>query len=166
MKNLYTKQTLTYLSVFILTLSGIFFLTDVATDLRESLTNNSPKSTMDMPHLIVESLATFGMVLASFLLWKFLQDYQKNVREVENELSKTKQHIQLTISQKLSEIQLTPTEREIAIFLCKGLETKAIAELRGTSVGTVKAQSHSIYQKARVSSRSELLLTLLEDYLQ
>ena len=60
---------------------------------------------------------------------------------------------------------LTPAERDVALFAIKGLSTAEIAGLRGTSEGTVKAQSNAIYRKAGVSSRSQLLSLFIEDLL-
>jgi DNA-binding CsgD family transcriptional regulator len=51
---------------------------------------------------------------------------------------------------------LSPTEREIALYLLKGLSLKEIAQLRGSTYGTVKQQAHMLYHKAELGGRSEL----------
>lgn len=58
---------------------------------------------------------------------------------------------------------LSPAERDVALFSIKGLSTAEIAELRGTSEGTIKAQSNAIYRKAGVNGRSQLLGLFIED---
>jgi len=58
---------------------------------------------------------------------------------------------------------LTPAERDVALFAIKGMSTSEIADLRGTSEGTVKAQSNAIYRKAGVSGRAQLLGVFIED---
>ena len=49
------------------------------------------------------------------------------------------------------------------MFLVKGLSTRDIADLRGTSEGTIKAQTNAIYRKAAVTGRTQLLSTFIED---
>ena len=51
---------------------------------------------------------------------------------------------------------LTPSEIDIALALFQGLTTKQVADRREVSGETVRSQVKVIYQKMRVSSRSEL----------
>ncbi len=60
---------------------------------------------------------------------------------------------------------LTPSEREIALLLIKGLSAQEIANMRDTRAGTVKSQSSAIYQKAEVKGRNELVAYFVEDLL-
>lgn len=53
----------------------------------------------------------------------------------------------------------------MAFLLLKGMSLKELAELRGTSEKTARAQSMSIYAKAGLSGRSELSAFFLEDLL-
>ncbi|WP_247744907.1 LuxR C-terminal-related transcriptional regulator [Shimia sp. R11_0] len=61
--------------------------------------------------------------------------------------------------------QLTPAERDVALFSIKGLSIQEIAQLRQTSEGTVKAQCNAIYRKAGVSGRAQLMSLFLDDLL-
>lgn len=61
---------------------------------------------------------------------------------------------------------LTPAERDVATFAIKGLGLSDIAAMRGTSEGTVKAQSAAIYRKAGVSSRAQLVSLFLEELME
>ncbi len=67
------------------------------------------------------------------------------------------------MTQHFTDWGLTPAERDVAVFLVKGLSTRDIAELRGTSEGIVKAQTNAIYRKASVTGRTQLLSTFIED---
>lgn len=58
---------------------------------------------------------------------------------------------------------LTPAERDVALFLIKGMSTAEIATLRETSEGTVKAQTNAIYRKADVSGRPQLLSLFIDE---
>ncbi|TKD22567.1 helix-turn-helix transcriptional regulator [Rhodobacter capsulatus] len=67
------------------------------------------------------------------------------------------------LSERFAEWRLTAAEREVALFAIKGLTLAEIAGLRATSEGTVKAQTASIYRKAGVSTRSQLVSIFIED---
>ncbi len=58
---------------------------------------------------------------------------------------------------------LTSAEREIAILAIKGFSIAEMAELRATKQGTVKAQCASVYKKAEVAGRLQLLSIFLDD---
>lgn len=53
--------------------------------------------------------------------------------------------------------QLTPREKEVGLYLAKGLTRKQTAELLGISPETVKSYTDAIYDKIGVRSRYELI---------
>lgn len=69
------------------------------------------------------------------------------------------------IDQQLSEWGLTPSEREVAFLLLKGMSLKEVAAIRGTSEKTARAQSMAVYAKSGLTGRSELAAFFLEDLL-
>ena len=69
------------------------------------------------------------------------------------------------IDAQLEEWHLSPSEKEIALLLLKGLSLKEVAEVRGVSERTARQQSVSIYQKSGLAGRAELSAYFLEDLL-
>ena len=69
------------------------------------------------------------------------------------------------IDRQFDRWELTPAEREVALFLLKGFSHKEIAEYRDVSDRTVRQQAHAVYEKADVSGRAELSAFFLEDLL-
>ena len=55
---------------------------------------------------------------------------------------------------------LTPREREIAILCGEGMTNAEIAAAGCRSVGTIKAELHSVFKKLGVRTRTELAVTL------
>ena len=55
---------------------------------------------------------------------------------------------------------LTPREREIAILCGEGMTNAEIAAAGCRSVGTIKAELHSVFKKLGVHTRTELAVTL------
>lgn len=60
---------------------------------------------------------------------------------------------------------LTPAEREVALFLLKGLSHKEVARLRDVGEATARQQAAAIYRKAGVAGRHDLAAFFLEDLL-
>ncbi|MCR9136757.1 MAG: hypothetical protein NXI27_12220 [Alphaproteobacteria bacterium] len=67
------------------------------------------------------------------------------------------------MQQYFDEWELTPSERDVALLSIKGLMIAEIAQLRKTKMGTIKAQCASIYRKAGVSGRPQLLSLFLDE---
>jgi DNA-binding CsgD family transcriptional regulator len=61
--------------------------------------------------------------------------------------------------------KLTPTEREVALFLLKGYGHKQIAGTTNRSERTVRQHAVAVYQKSGLSGRAELAAFFLEDLL-
>jgi DNA-binding CsgD family transcriptional regulator len=59
------------------------------------------------------------------------------------------------------EPQLTPREREVVEYACRGLQTRDIALCLGTSPKTVSNQLQRVFDKLGVSTRSELVARIL-----
>ena len=58
---------------------------------------------------------------------------------------------------------LTRAERHVAILAIKGFSIAEMADLRDTKQGTIKAQCASVYRKADVAGRLQLLSIFLDD---
>ena len=67
------------------------------------------------------------------------------------------------VEEKFVAWALTPSERDVALFVIKGLTTAEIASARNTSEGTVKAQTNAIYRKSGVASRAQLVSLFVDD---
>lgn len=59
--------------------------------------------------------------------------------------------------------KLSQSEKEIALFMLKGLSHKEIADMRSTSERTVRQQATAVYGKAGIEGKHQLLAFFLED---
>lgn len=112
---------------------------------------------------IVQIITIFGMLLGAFLGIVVLKGIGKRLREVDSQMLAASGQFHELMTRRFEEWGLSPSEKDVAVFALKGLSNSQIAEARGKSVGTVKAQCNSIYQKAGVSSRTQLLSNFIED---
>jgi len=114
-------------------------------------------------HELLEIGALLGLVLGFVLGALALLRAQRDARQAEAGLKRAQSAFAAVMDDRFDAWGLTPAERDVALFAIKGMTTAEIAGLRGTSEGTVKAQSNAIYRKAGVSSRSPLLGLFIED---
>ena len=102
-----------------------------------------------------------GLVLGAIALWRTMQ---QSARDREK-LRRASSAFHAVLEERFRDWALTPAERDVALFSIKGLSTGEIAALRGTSEGTVKAQTNAIYRKAGVGGRAQLLGLFVEELL-
>lgn len=114
-------------------------------------------------HEYQQTILAIGLNLGVALGWIALRTSLQRARLAEEKMRRCTSEFSLVMSQHFTEWRLTPAERDVALFLIKGLSTRDIAALRGTSDGTIKAQTNAIYRKAGVTGRSQLLSTFIED---
>ena len=114
-------------------------------------------------HGIVEVLAVLGLAIGAFLALREYRTLLRRNTKVERELNVASGAFQEVIEHHFDRWGLTLAERDVALFLIKGLSIADVAAMRATRDGTIKAQSAAIYRKAGVSSRSELISVMVEE---
>ena len=113
----------------------------------------------------VEIGAALGLGLGTVLGLIALRRSQKQALVAEEKLRLASGAFMDVLDENFGEWGLTPSERDVALFAVKGMSTHEIAEMRGVSEGTVKAQTNAIYRKAGVSGRPQLLSLFIEELL-
>jgi len=154
------RQTYIFiLIVLVQFLCAIFFVSDIL------LTVLGVRATPIAWHLreLLEIGASVGLVLGVVLGGIALRRTLQKSRESEEKLRLVSSAFMDVVTEKFSEWGLTAAEKDVALFLLKGLSTQEIAELRQTSEGTVKAQTNAIYRKADVTGRPQLLSLFIDD---
>lgn len=102
---------------------------------------------------------TLGTCLGIFALRRVLQ---RNV-EMEGQLRAASGAFAEVMEERFKGWGLTPAEKDVALFAIKGVPTSQIAQMRGVSEGTIKAQTSAIYRKAGVAGRPQLLSLFIDD---
>lgn len=70
------------------------------------------------------------------------------------------------IQEQLTAWDFTPSEKEVALLLLKGLSFEEIASVRDTKEKTVRQQATAIYRKSGLTGRHEFAAWFFEDFLQ
>jgi DNA-binding CsgD family transcriptional regulator len=109
---------------------------------------------------IIEVVSAFLGIAISISLILMLT--RRNDR-IELQLQAASGAFHALMREQFSRWALTNSEAEVALFTIKGMSNSEIAQLRGTSEGTVKAQSNAIFRKAGVKNRAQLLGLFVEE---
>jgi DNA-binding CsgD family transcriptional regulator len=110
--------------------------------------------------------AALGLVLGLILGGLVLRRSFRDRALAEERLRRASGAFMDLLEERFAEWALTPAESDVALFAIKGLSTAEIASLRGTSEGTIKAQTNAIYRKAGVTGRPQLLSLFIEDLMR
>lgn len=157
-------STLKYVTVFLIG-SVIFFVFDVASDIYERVIANNAPSLLDLTHLLFEVFSAAALILAIRILMRQLRWLQARNTEQSESLNFLRGEMDSFARGKFDEWSLSSAERDIAMYMLKGLSISEIAQARSTAEGTVKAQSSNIFRKTGVSSRTELMSLFMDEFL-
>ena len=146
-----------YFSTVVLVFASIFFLYDIISDYLENVDNNI--------HILIELIIFIGISIALFLEIKQVIQLRKNVELERLKVARLSGELFRVINIQFSEWGLTDTEKEIALFLIKGLSMKEIADIRNVKEKTIRQQSMGLYAKSGYTGRHELASHFIEDLL-
>lgn len=144
-----------YLPLVVLTGVIVFFAYDIIVDITEGVDGYL--------HTLVELIV---FVTVSFVLFHELQHVKSLNKEIDKEKSKTARlagELFSVMQAQFVQWQLSPSERNVALLLIKGLSMKEIAEARHVKEKTVRLQASSIYAKSGYAGRHELAAHFIED---
>jgi DNA-binding CsgD family transcriptional regulator len=136
-----------------------FFVADLVADWREAQLYPAAEFRL---HLPIEAVATLALLAAVALELHFLRGLMRRNAELERSLGIARGAVAEVIDAHFSAWGLSPAERDVALFLVKGLNTAEIAEVRGSAEGTIKAHLAAIYRKSGTRSRSDMLSVLID----
>ena len=111
-------------------------------------------------HEMISALSLgVGVVIGLALLRRVITERRRAVLALKNATSAFGD----LLNERFQQWGLSGAERDVALFLIKGMSTAEIARMRGSSEGTIKAQSAAIYRKANVTGKTQPVSTFVED---
>jgi DNA-binding NarL/FixJ family response regulator len=137
---------------------------------------NADRNTLHMTVDAAVVLISFGGV--GYLLWENHRKHHEiqslnvqlhhshaRISALDKKLQQaSRKHIEV-IHEQLHEWELSPTEKEIALLLLKGLSFEEIATVRNTKEKTVRQQAIAVYRKSGLNGRHEFAAWFFEDFL-
>lgn len=141
--------------------SVLFFAFDVIADIVGHIQTGETYTVEALTHLAFEIVACGLLAYSISILLERLRDSSERVVSATSTIAAYKAGAQALLTSKFEEWGLSEAERDVALFILKGLSTNDIARLRNVTVGTTKNQITAILKKVGVSSRNELLSILI-----
>lgn len=157
-------STLKYVTLFLIG-SVIFFIFDVASDIYERVIASNAPSFLDLTHLFFEIFSAGALILAIRILVQQLRWLQARNTKQSQSLEFLRGEMHGFARDKFDDWSLTSAERDIAMYMLKGLSIAEIAAARSTAEGTVKAQTSNIFRKTGVASRMGLMSLFMDEFL-
>ncbi len=114
-------------------------------------------------HEAIEITAVIGLFIGFLLGLLLIRNLLARNTRVEGQLRVASGEFHALLKEHFDNWGLSPSETDVAYFAIKGMSNNEIAELRGTSDGTVKAQLNAVYKKAGLESRTQLLGYFIEE---
>jgi DNA-binding CsgD family transcriptional regulator len=154
----------------LLALVGVLTIEDMIEDTSEGA---------NISHLLVEcAIALSSFIVLIIIRMSYIKERKRN-QMLENERmileeiadkyqQKSKVFVEglsVHIDKEFKKWKLSEAERDVALFLLKGISPKKISEIRNSAEKTVRHQINSIYKKAGLGGREELTAYFLEDLL-
>lgn len=158
---LFTDERRAFLLAAVILLQAVaalFFIGDVVEDLRAD-------GRLDGLHMWLELLAALSLLAGVIFLMIELRRLMGRVAILDRSMRAARGEMAEVIDAFFTEWGLTPSERDVALMVLKGVDNETIAQVRGTAPGTVRAQCTSIYSKAGVDGRAQLFSVFMEELL-
>lgn len=137
---------------------ALFFTVDVIEDYRHD-------GQLDGPHMILESIAAVALIGGVIFLMVELRRLLQRMAVMQTGLEVARGNLADVIDAFFEEWQLTNAERDVALMILKGFDNEAIAGLRHTAAGTVRAQATNIYAKSATDGRAQFISLFMEELL-
>lgn len=112
---------------------------------------------------LLEGLVTIALFLSLAFTGNELRQLLSRQDHLEDQIKVASGAFSDVLEQRFQTWTLTSAEREVAILAIKGFSIAEMADLRDTKQGTIKAQCASVYRKADVAGRLQLLSIFLDD---
>ncbi len=160
-----------WFSVFFFALFTVLIVIDIAHDLASGVA---------VYHVVLELLMMLAAAAGAFYFWRWLRVAQQIERDLAQDLKKARaetsrwqeeeqyllNNLRKAINRQFAQWDFSPTDREIAFCLLKGLSLKEIAKLKDSTFNSIRQQAHVLYQKAELGGRAQLSAFFLGGLLQ
>lgn len=111
----------------------------------------------------IEAVVTVALFLGLIFTGSELYRMAQRADQITDKLKIASGAFADLLESRFTDWGLTDAERPVAVLAIKGFSVAEMAEVRATAQGTVKAQCASLYRKADVSGRVQLLSLFLDD---
>ncbi len=119
-------------------------------------------ASIEASHLVLETTAILCLLAGIAFEWREGKRLLRRTVILEEELINARKTVFDLIEAHFENWGLTPSERDIANFVVKGLTTTQISTLRDCTEATVKAHLNAIYRKSGTVNRAGMLSHVID----
>jgi DNA-binding CsgD family transcriptional regulator len=149
--------------LFVQVTCGLILIVDVTSEVWTSLF--APYALVTRVHVFFETMATCMVAAGALLTLRQIRFLQNKVDDGVHRLRLLRSEFDDVLKGLFKKWQLSKSESDVALLTVRGLRISDIATNRRTKTGTIKAQLSTIFRKAGVSSRPELLALIMDELL-
>jgi DNA-binding CsgD family transcriptional regulator len=142
------------ISLIGLVLITLLTLADIIHDLSSGL---------PLDHIFHEIALLFISLGILYFQFSLVKKKEREIKMIQQRFQDLTGGFHKTIDEQLQKWQLTPSEKDIALLLIKGMSMKEIATARQAQETTIRQQATSIYKKSGLLGRQQLAAFFLED---
>lgn len=142
-----------------------FFLLDVILDIIEHFESQRTYTKDEAIHLFFETCAVVALFLGILSVLQYTKVLSEQAAKANKSLAALKVDFDNFVQQQFTQWGLTEAEKDVALLLLRGMSTSDIADLRSSTTGTVKVQSHKVFGKSGVTSRVEFMSLFMEEFI-
>lgn len=153
------SRRLLYALMFIQGFSAFFFLAELWSEVLGLRQSALPYEVHEMIQITASFGLLAGMISTAVVLSHSFRKVSKLSREIDVVSGQFQDHLEVLFR----DWSLSRSERAVAIYAMKGFSNTEVAELRGTSVATVKTQLNAVYKKSGCANRQQLMSFLIEE---
>lgn len=114
----------------------------------------------------IELAGALGLLIGIFVSFYELIKTRARMQKLHSRMRVASSAFYDLVEEEFDNWGLSPKERDVAIFILKGLSNLEISQLTNKKEGTVKAQTNSLFRKAGMSNRSQFAFYFIEILLQ
>lgn len=111
----------------------------------------------------LEILASVGLLFGLASTLALLRQARRQMGRLNDQVQAVSGQFQALMERQFEEWGLTATEAHVALMVIKGFSNGEIAGFRGTTESTIKSQITSIFRKSGLTSRHQLVTSLVDD---
>ena len=143
------------------TVSALFFIGELWSEILGLRTWPIPWAWQETIQILASAGLLVGVVVSGFFIRHSLGRLDHLGRQIDVLMGNYHHHL----IEQFRAWGLSPSEEAVAIYAIKGFSNAEIADLRGTSVATIKSQMNTIYRKAGLATRQQLISFLVEEFI-
>lgn len=116
----------------------------------------------DVYHITLETVLIICLVASIVFEWQAGKKLLRRATVLQDNLDNANKAVFQVVEAHFDSWGLTPSERDVAGFVVKGMTTAEIAELRGSSEATIKAHLNAVYRKSGSLNRAGMLSNVID----